>query len=190
MYAILRIFILFSVLPVSFAAAQQRLKLDPVNSYFEFEVGAYLGPSIQGAFPRFDGEVVSVSEDRQKVRLRFYTADAVIPGRPHYTHWIRGESFFDAQHFPTIEFESQPYSNRVIVQGGRITGTLTMRGISHEETLQIQPATCARPGYDCDVVSTGSISRGRYGMESWWLVVGNQVTFRWHGRVIDGLPSP
>ncbi|HHW4680617.1 MAG TPA: YceI family protein [Xylella taiwanensis] len=184
------VFILFSVLPVSWATAQQRLKLDPVHSYFEFEVRTCLGRSIKGVFPRFEGEVVSLSEEREKVRLRLYTADAVIPGRPRYTDWIRGENFFDAQHYPTIEFESQSYSPRVILQGGKINGSLTIRGISREETLQIQPATCARPGYDCDVVSTGVVLRGRYGMESWRLVLGNRVTFRWHGRVIEGSPSP
>ncbi|AIC11960.1 YceI family protein [Xylella fastidiosa subsp. morus] len=181
--------ILFSVLPVSWATAQQRLTLDSVHSYFEFEVRTRLGQSIDGVFPRLEGEVVILPEGREKVRLHLYAGDALIPGRTHYTDWVRGEHFFDVQHYPTIEFESQPYSSRVILQGGKISGSLTIRGISRDETLQIQPAACARPGYDCDLVGTGVVLRERYGIDGWRLILGNRVTFRWHGRLIEGPPS-
>ncbi len=73
-----------------------------------------------------------------------------------------------------------------MLQGGKISGNLTIRGISRDETLQIQPAACARPGYDCDLVGTGVVLRERYGIDGWRLILGNRVTFCWHGRLIEG----
>lgn len=66
MSAMVWISILFSVLPVSWATAQQRLTLDSVHSYFEFRVRTRLGQSIDGVFPRLEGEVVILPEGARK----------------------------------------------------------------------------------------------------------------------------
>ncbi|NEL42859.1 MAG: polyisoprenoid-binding protein, partial [Xanthomonas perforans] len=60
---------------------------------------------------------------------------------------------------------------------------LTIRGITHIETLHVAPAECARPGYDCDVISRGTVLRGRYGMNAWQMALGDRVTFILRGRL-------
>lgn len=71
----------------------------------------------------------------------------------------------------------------MIKGGGDITGNLTIRGITHIETLHVLPAECTRTGYDCDVISRGTVLRGRYGMNAWQMALGDRVTFIVRGRL-------
>ncbi|MEE7546700.1 polyisoprenoid-binding protein [Xanthomonas sp. Kuri4-1] len=171
------------------ASAQRVLTMDPVQSRFGFEIRTRLGQRIEGLFPRFDGEIVVLPSGRHQVRLRMYAAQVEIPGKPRYTAWMRGADFFDVARYPVVEFDSIPYDPRVTLDGGDLVGNLTIRGITHLETLRVMPAECARPGYDCDVISRGTVLRGRYGMDNWQVALGDRVTFMLRGRLREA-PTP
>ena len=49
--------------------------------------------------------------------------------------------------------------------------------ISRIETFAVAPATCARPGIDCDVVASGSVDRGDFGLDQWRLALTDTVSF-------------
>ncbi|PKV11071.1 YceI family protein [Xanthomonas prunicola] len=164
--------------------AQQKMhSIDPAQSRFGFEIKTRFGMKIEGFFPRFRGEVVELPDKRQQVRFRLDATQVEIPGKDRYTGWMRGEDFFDVARYPVVEFESLPYTEEVIKGGGDITGNLTIRGITHTETLHVVPAECTRPGYDCDVISRGTVLRGRYGMNAWQMALGDRVTFVLRGRL-------
>ncbi|MBN8797963.1 MAG: polyisoprenoid-binding protein, partial [Stenotrophomonas nitritireducens] len=65
---------------------------------------------------------------------------------------------------------------------------LTIRGISRREVLHLEEPECARPGYDCDLVSRGTVLRGRYGMDSWQIALSDRVTFILRTRLV-GAPE-
>ncbi|MCC3254136.1 YceI family protein [Xanthomonas campestris] len=164
--------------------AQQKVHaIDPVQSRFGFEIRTRFGMKIEGLFPRFRGELTDSADGRQQVRFRLDAAQVEIPGKDRYTAWMRGEDFFNVAQYPVVEFESFPYSAEVVKRGGEITGNLAIRGITHVETLHVVPAECARPGYDCDVISRGTVLRGRYGMNAWQMALGDRVTFILRGRL-------
>ncbi len=165
------------------ALAQRTLSLDTAHSSCGFEIRTRFGQRIEGTFPRFDGQIQQLPDGRHQVRLRMYTTEVEIPGKPRYTDWMRGETFFDVQHYPLIEFDSFPYSPDIVRDGGNIVGNLTIRGITHLETLTVMPAECPRAGYDCDVISRGTVLRGRYGMDSWQVALGDRVTFLLRARL-------
>jgi len=169
-------------------ASRQVMLLDTAQSRFGFEVRTRLGQRIEGLFPRFDGRIEVLSDGRHQVRLRMYTRDVQIPDKPRYTAWMRGEEFFDAARYPLVEFDSIPYYPDTVKNGGEIQGRLTIRGISHIETLRVEPAECGRPGYDCDVIALGNIQRGRYQMDNWQLALSDRVTFVLRAR-LSGVPS-
>lgn len=171
------------------AWAQQALPFDPAQSRFGFEIRTRFGQRIEGLFPRFDGTIEVLPDGRHRVHLRMYTAQVEIPGRPRHTQWMRSEDFFDAARFPLVEFLSEPYDPATVVRGGDLVGTLTLRGVSRVETLKLMPAECDRPGYDCDVISRGTVLRGRYGMDKWQVAVGDRVTFILRARLADA-PIP
>ncbi|XEB09843.1 YceI family protein [Xanthomonas sp. DAR 35659] len=158
---------------------------DPAQSRFGFEIRTRFGQRIEGFFPRYEGTVQVLPDGRHQVRLRLFTAYVEIPGKPRYTGWMRGEDFFDAPRYPTVSFDSQPIAPQVIDKGGPVPGTLTIRGVSHPEVLTVMPAACSRPGYDCDVISRGTVLRGRYGMDKWDLALSDRVTFVLRARLTE-----
>lgn len=157
--------------------------LDPAQSRFGFEIRTRFGQRIEGFFPRFEGTVEMLPDGRHQVRLRLFTAYVQIPGKPRYSGWMRGEDFFDAERFPTVSFDSQPFSPQLLTTGGALVGTLSIRGVGHTETLTMMPSACSRPGYDCDVISRGTVLRGRYGMDKWDLALSDRVTFVLRARL-------
>lgn len=165
------------------------LRLDTARTAFGFEVRTRLGQRIVGVFPRFEGRIEVLSDGRHQVHLKMYTRSVEIPGKRRYTEWMRGEDFFDAGRYPVVEFDSLPYYPAAIKNGGDIHGRLVLRGISHPETLRVEPAECDRPGYDCDVVSRGTVLRGRYGMDNWQLALSDRVTFVLRARLSEA-PEP
>lgn len=168
---------------------EQRLPLDTVRSRCGFEIRTRFGQKIEGLFPRFEGEVLKLADGRHQVRLRMDARHVEIPGKPRYTEWMRGEDFFDVERFPLVEFDSEPYLPEMTVHGGDLVGRLSIRGITHTETLTVMPAECPRAGYDCDVISRGTVLRGRYGMDSWEVALGDRVTFILRARLAEA-PRP
>jgi len=165
------------------AWAAPPLQFDAVHTRLGFEIRTRFGQRIEGEFPRFEGGVTVLPDGRHQVRLQMFTQYVQIPGKPRYSGWVRGEEFFDAQRHPLVAFESEPYAADIAVHGGDVQGLLTIRGISRRETLHVEAAECARPGYDCDLVSRGTVQRGRYGMDSWQLALSDRVTFILRARL-------
>jgi len=171
------------------ARAGVPLQLDVARSQVGFEVRTRLGQRISGSFPHFEGRIEVLSDGRHQVHLKMYTRSVEIPEKPRYTGWMRGPEFFDAERYPVVEFDSLPYEASQVEHGGDIAGRLSLRGISHPEVLRVERADCDRPGYDCDVISRGTVSRGRYGMDSWQLALSDRVTFVLRARLSEA-PRP
>ena len=171
------------------APTSHALAFDTASSRFGFEIRTRLGQRMEGVFPRFEGNIEVLSDGRHQVHLRMFTRYVEIPGKPRYTGWMRGEEFFDSARYPVVEFDSLPYWPEVVEKGGSIEGRLILRGVSHPETLRVEPPACARAGYDCDVVSRGTVQRGRYGMDSWQLALSDRVTFVLRARLSEA-PKP
>ena len=178
-----------TTLPAVVAEGPRVMFLDTQHSRIGFEVRTRFGQRIEGVFPRFEGRIEILSDGRHQVHLKMFTRSVVIPGKDRYTGWMRGEEFFDAGRHPVVEFDSLPYWPDTVADGGDIDGRLTLRGVSHPETLRVEKAECARPGYDCDVVSRGTVQRGRYGMDSWQLALSDRVTFVLRARLSEA-PKP
>jgi polyisoprenoid-binding protein YceI len=82
-----------------------------------------------------------------------------------------------------VEFQSDPYSGELVRAGGPLRGTLTLRGITRQETFVLAPGDCLRPATDCDVVAQGTISRANYGLETWRWAVTDTVRFNLRVRL-------
>src|SRR3546814_16841456 len=88
-------------------------------------------------------------------------------GSPTCTRLTRGDGFFEADRFAWVEFVSDPYPDELMREGGRLGGSLTIRGVERRESFVIRPATCEAPGVACDIVARGSINRDAYGLGRW-----------------------
>ncbi|HLT44193.1 MAG TPA: YceI family protein [Luteimonas sp.] len=166
------------LLPVAAAAAE----IDTARSRIGFTLKTRWGQAMDGRFPQWQGEIASVSERRRQVRLRLPTSEVEILDHPQYSRITRGKGFFDADHHPWVEFVSDPYDDALLREGGLLGGHLTIRGVRRREVFTLEPATCARPAIDCDVVASGVVYRSDYAMDRWAFALADRVVFTLHLR--------
>lgn len=150
---------------------------DPAHTRIGFELYTRWGQRLEGRFPRYEGAVRTLADGRQQVDVRLGTAEVEIVGYPRYTEFARGPRFFDAHRHPWISFSSDPYPPALLREGGPLSGTVRIHGVSQQETFTVEPAACARPALDCDLVARGSVRREDYGMNDWLWAVSGRVRF-------------
>ncbi|WP_187313317.1 YceI family protein [Lysobacter capsici] len=156
---------------------------DPEHTRFSFELRTRWGQKVAGQFPRYDGELTVLADGRHQVRIRLAAGAVVVGDSERYTRLARGERFFNAPRYPYIEFLSEPHSPDLARTGGPLRGRLTLHGVSRMETFILAPATCAKPGEDCDGIAHGSVSRDDYGLDGWQLALGDRVRFTMQVRL-------
>lgn len=162
---------------LAWAALALAARVDPERSRVGFELGTRWGQALQGRFQAVAGEVEVLPDGRRRVRLQLDTRGVEIAGHDGYTRFARGSGFFDVEHWPTVEFVSDPYDRSLLRHGGNLGGTLTIRGISRHENFVVAPGGCERPGLDCDVFAGGVIDRGDYDMGRWRIAIRDEVNF-------------
>jgi polyisoprenoid-binding protein YceI len=158
-------------------------EIDASASQVGFTLRTRWGQRLEGRFPTVRGVVDDLGQDRHRVRLVLSTRDVEIVGHPGYTRFSRGNGFFDAEHWPQVEFLSDAYPSSLLREGGRLGGTLRMRGVQRREVFVVEPATCDHPGRDCDVVAGGQVQRADYGMDHWRIALGGDVRFSMRMRL-------
>ena len=156
---------------------------DPDHTRFGFELRTRWGQRVQGWFPQHDGALLKLPDGRNQVRIQLQTGAVEIEGSERWAEIARGERFFDAERYPLIEFVSEPHPPSLGHDGGKLRGKLTMHGVSRIETFVVAPATCSRPGVDCDVVASGSVDRDQYGLDGWKLAMTDTVRFNMRVRL-------
>lgn len=152
-------------------------EIDGPASQAGFSLQTRWGQTLQGRFPSVRGEVDTLADGRRRVRLELATGDVEILGHPGYTRFTRGQGFFAAERWPQVEFLSDPYPPALLQHGGALGGSLRIRGIARHTVFLIEPAACARPGRDCDVVASGRIRRSDFDMARWRVAISEEVDF-------------
>ena len=158
-------------------------------SQFEFRLQTRWGRLLQGRFPHVEGEVVALADGRRRVHFRIDARAIEIVDHPRYTEITRGPRFFDSARYPQIEFVSDPYSAQLPHIGGALDGELRMHGVRRRERFLLEPSSCARPGYDCDIIAVGSVRRSDYNLERWTFALREQVRFALRVRWREPVPA-
>lgn len=175
-----------ALLCAALVSAAAAATIDPHASEIGFALRTRWGKILEGNFPRYAGEIVALPDGRHQVRLRLSARDVEIVNSPTYTRITRGEGFFDAEHFPLIEFVSDAYPAALTRDGGRLGGLLTIRGVQRREAFSIRPSVCGRPAVECDIVASGTVDRSQYGVDRWSFALSNRVVFRLRVRLTPG----
>lgn len=165
------------------AASAGAQEIDPERSRMGFELRTRWGQRVEGVFTRHQGVVTVLADGRQQVQLTLAAAGVEVAGSSYYTAMARGPQFFDAARHPYIDFLSEPHQLALVHDGGKLRGKLTLHGVTRSESFILQPAECARPGRDCDVVATGVINRADYGLSGYRLVLSDRVRFTMRVRL-------
>ena len=141
--------------------------IDAAHSKVGFAVKHMGIATVRGEFTQFEG-TLEVGEDLASVRARgTVQTDSVDTNEPQRDAHLRSADFFDAEHNPLITFEStriEPLDE----ESFRITGNLTMAGITQELVLHAQLLGAELDPWGNERVGlevTGQLSRGDYGMK-------------------------
>ena len=165
------------------AGAQARVAdIDPA-SRVDFVLTTRWGQDLQGRFGEASGEVQALPDGRRQVRLRIDARSVEIVDHPRYTAITRGPRFFDVARYPDLQFASDPYPPELLRDGGALHGVLRIHGVQRRARFQLEPAGCAAPGHDCDIVAGGSVRRGDFDLDGWRVALREQVRFQLRVRV-------
>ncbi|WP_285403238.1 YceI family protein [Luteibacter sp. ME-Dv--P-043b] len=130
--------LLLSTMPVSAAD----LRIDPTRSRAEFSVRLLWVSTVSGSFENIRGELAIDHEARTAIVRADLATESITMESARLRRWVLAPEFFDAVHYPQIQFVSEPLPLDLISQGGDVKGQLTMRGITRPATFHLQANRC------------------------------------------------
>jgi polyisoprenoid-binding protein YceI len=139
--------------PAPARAAVTTFAVDPGHSDVSFQI-RHLMSKVRGVFREVAGTIVRDDQDPSKSSVELTIQAASIDTRNESRDKdLRGPNFFDVAKFPTITFESTRVE-KVSDAEYRVTGQLTMHGVSKQVTLPVHfdgemkdPSGTVRAGY-------------------------------------------
>lgn len=114
-------------------ATQTLWAVDTAHSEIGFKVRHMMISTVSGAFNSFDIKVASDHDDfvdaQVEATIDVHSIDTNAADRDNH---LRSADFFDADNHPTIHFVSKSFD------GSRITGDLTIRGITRSVEMDVE----------------------------------------------------
>jgi len=134
------------------------------------------GINVRGDFKRLRGNL-RVGRDKARACVRTeLEADSVTMRTESLSEWVRSPAFFNAERHPQLQFRSSAFDPRVLLRGGRISGRLTLRGVTRDQPILALRALCTEPPEAvCTVRMRALLRRSAFGMRASRGVVGDRV---------------
>ena len=141
--------------------------IDPTHTFVHFEVAHFNTSISRGRWSRKSGTIEFDREARTGRAEIAIAMASVSTGVPAFDERLKGPEFFDVAAHPDARFVGE----RFVFDGDRVVavhGTLTLRGRTHELTLQAQRFDCyTSPLFKREVCGgdfEAEVSRSRYGL--------------------------
>jgi polyisoprenoid-binding protein YceI len=181
---------LMAVVTMPALAATTTWNIDPMHSNAEFRV-RHLGISnVQGEFTKISGTVMLDDSDITKssvmVTIDATSVDTRVTRRDDD---LKSPNFFDVAKYPTITFQSTCVAKSG--DGLKVTGNLTIHGVTKEVTLDVSGPTgpiTAMGGQRRGVSATTKLSRKDFGMTADAGMVGDEIAIQIDSEM--ALPAP
>ena len=159
-------------------------QIDPAHSQIEFSVRHMMITTVRGRFDKFSG-TVDFNEEQPELSSVDVSIDtsSINTREPNRDSHLRSPDFFDAEHYPTATFKSTKVE-KVGDNEGRITGNLTIRGVTKPVALEAEYAGQGKMWGKTSAGFSGQtkVNRKDWGLtwnqnlESGGLLVGDTVT--------------
>jgi polyisoprenoid-binding protein YceI len=164
--------------PAHAADTGQTWTIAPAQSQVQFQVRKFWFAHVRGTFPALSGTLRRI-DTHIGADLARVDADLAVGGLEMDDADDRaralGDGFFDAERFPAIHFDSDPFPMEELVAGGVLRGMLSLHGERQPVTLALQPSDCPRQPLQCVIHVRGTISRSAFGMRGWRGVLSDKV---------------
>lgn len=136
--------------------------IDPTHSSINFSVRHLVFAKVRGHFTKFSG---SLSVDTPSVEATIETA-SIDTGVGDRDNHLRSADFFDVEKFPQITFKSTKVEKTS--DGYKVTGSLTIRDVTKEITLETESGGSAKDPWGNERVAftaKTSLDRREYGLQ-------------------------
>ncbi|HMV55365.1 MAG TPA: YceI family protein [Rhodocyclaceae bacterium] len=163
------------------AVAAETFTLDTRHTFPVFEIN-HLGFSTQrGRFNKTEGKItLDRAAKSGSVEVKIDSA-SIDMGLDEWDKHMRGEDFFNAEQFPTMNFKADKFS----FDGDKpvaAEGTLTLLGVARPVTLKIAGFTCGTHPINkkalCAADISTTIKRSEWGMKKYLPAVSDDVTIK------------
>jgi polyisoprenoid-binding protein YceI len=163
---------------------QQIYEIDPAHSSAHFSVRHMMVSNVRGQFTKVSGTIKfdSANPANSSVEATIDAASIDTHDQQRDTH-LKSDDFFDVGKFPTLTFRSKRIE--VHIDGGKVTGDLTMHGVTEEITLDVEGPTPENKDpwgkYRIGLSATTKLSRKDFGLtwnsalETGGVLVGDEV---------------
>lgn len=112
-------------------------KIDPGHSEVNFRVKHLLVSTVRGNFDNFNAAIETSNEDFSDAKIKFEAdVNSINTKNEQRDTHLKSADFFDAENHPKMTFESS--SVKVVSDHEmKVKGTLTLRGVTKEITLDV-----------------------------------------------------
>lgn len=112
--------------------------LDPTHSEIHFKVKHLMISNVKGGFQNFEATLLSDGDDFRKASVSAsIDAASISTNQADRDAHLRSADFFDVENHPAITFEGTSCT-RFDEENYRLTGQLTIRGVSREVSLDVE----------------------------------------------------
>ncbi len=112
--------------------------LDPTHSELNFKVKHLMISNVKGSFQNFEATLLSDDDDFRKASVSVnIEAASIFTNQADRDAHLRSADFFDVENHPNITFQGTSCT-RFDEENYRLTGQLTIRGISREVSLDVE----------------------------------------------------
>lgn len=177
----------FAALLAANASVPVDYTLDESNSLLSAKVPFFGLSSKTATFPKVSGTARIVGNDPSQAEIDVtWDATAITAPDTVTLNRLKGEKFFWVEEHPSIRFSGRSL-NMTSATEGSMTGRLTARGVTKDQTLKVKfdrnPLTA---GADAPInfTATAKIDRRDFGMKSYQLIVGNKVNISLRARIV------
>ncbi|HET9222995.1 MAG TPA: YceI family protein [Roseiflexaceae bacterium] len=159
-------------------------QIDSNHSHIQFSVRHMMISTVRGRFERFTGTIEGDEQDPTRSHVEVQIEAASVDTRsPQRDADLRSANFLDADNYPYLTFTSSRIE-QIDSSHGRITGDLTIRGVSREVVLDVEYAGQAKSPWgttSAGFSATTKINRKDWGLawnvalETGGVMVGDEV---------------
>lgn len=163
---------------------RQTWEIDSSHSGIHFSVRHMVIAKVRGSFARWSGTVHAVDGDLAGLQIdAVIDAGSIDTGVAERDAHLKSPDFLDTAQFPEIRFQSQRVDKRGSSQA-KVTGQLTIRGVSREIVLDVEYAGRAADPWGNEragFTAKASLDRKEFGLtwnqalETGGLLVGDRV---------------
>jgi polyisoprenoid-binding protein YceI len=119
---------------------QATYQLDPAHTGVHFSVRHLMLSNVRGEFTKVSGTVVADTENPANSSIEAsIDADSISTRDPQRDGHLKSADFLDTAQFPAITFRSTKIE--IHSGGGKVTGDLTIRGVTRPVTLEVEGPT-------------------------------------------------